>query len=62
MYVDPSDLTAYTSCPLIPLDKCPGVRPVGILEYVRRITGKAVMRTVKYDLQDAVGFSQLCAR
>ena len=26
-YVDPSSLMAYTSCRLIPLDKCPGVRP-----------------------------------
>ena len=29
-YVDPSSLMAYTSCRLVPLDKCPGVRPVGI--------------------------------
>ena len=60
-YVDLSGLTAYTSCRLVPLDKCPGVRPVGIGEVVRRIIGKAVMRTVKHDLQDAVGTIQLCA-
>ena len=52
---------AYTSCRLIPLDKCPCVRPVGVGEVVRRITRKAVMRTVKCDLQDAVGSIQLCA-
>ena len=61
VYVDPSSLVAYTSCRLIPLDKCPGVRPIGIGEVVRRIIGKAVMRTVKHDLQDAVGAIQLCA-
>ena len=28
-YVDPTGLTAYTACRLIPLDKNPGVRPIG---------------------------------
>ena len=60
-YVDPSSLMAYTACRLVPLDKCPGVRPIGIGEVVRRIIGKAVMKTVKRDLQEAVGFIQLCA-
>ena len=60
-YIDPSGLTAYTSCRLIPLDKCPGVRPVGIGEVVRRIVGKAVMKVVRSDLQNAIGTSQLCA-
>ena len=60
-FVDPSSLQAYTACRLIPLDKCPGVRPIGIGEVARRIIGKAVMKTVKKDLQDAVGSLQLCA-
>ena len=60
-FVDPSTLLAYTSCRLIPLDKCPGVRPIGIGEVVRRIIGRAVMRITKYDLQNAVGTIQLCA-
>ena len=60
-YVDPSCLMAYTSCRLISLDKCPGVRPIGVGEVVRRIIGKAVMRIVKHDLQEAVGSIQLCA-
>ena len=33
-YIDPSALQAFTSCRLIPLDKCPGVRPIGIGEVV----------------------------
>ena len=57
-YVDPSSLMAYTSCRLVPLDKCPGVRPVGIGEVVRRIVGKAVMKVVKRDLQEAIGSVQ----
>ena len=60
-FIDPATLLAYTSCRLIPLDKCPGVRPIGVGEVVRRIIGKAVMKIVKYDLQDAVGTIQLCA-
>ena len=60
-YVDPSGLMAYTACRLVALDKCPGVRPVGVGEVIRRIIGKAVMRVVREDLQDAVGSIQLCA-
>ena len=54
-------MLAYTSCRLIPLDKSPGVRPIGIGEVMRRIIGKAVMRIGRHDLQDAVGTIQLCA-
>ena len=59
-FVDPTTLKAYTSCRLVPLDKCPGVRPVGVGEVVRRIVGKAVMKVVKRDLQEAIGSIQLC--
>ena len=60
-YVDPSGLAAYTACRLIPLDKNPGVRPIGVGEVLRRIVGKAVMRIARQDLQCAAGSSQLCA-
>ena len=60
-YVDPSSLIAYTSWLLVPLDKGPGVRSVGIGEVVRRIIRKAEMRTVKCHLQEAIGPIQLCA-
>ena len=52
---------AYTLYRLVPLEKYPGVRPVGIGEVVRRIVGKAVMKVVKRDLQEAIGSVQLCA-
>ena len=42
-YVNPSSLEAFLSCRLIPLDKKPGVRPIGIGEVLRRIIGKAVL-------------------
>ena len=60
-YVNPSSLAAYTACRLIPLDKNPGVRPIGIGEVLRSIVGKAVMRIARQDLQYAAGSSQLCA-
>ena len=60
-YVDPSGLAAYTACRLIPLDKNPGVCPIGVGEVLRRIVGKAVMRVARQDLQYAAGSSQLCA-
>ena len=40
---------------------CPGVRPIGVGEVLRRIIGKAVMRIIGRDLQQAAGSSQLCA-
>ena len=42
-YVDTSGLTAFTACRLVALDKCPGVRPIGIGEVLRRIVGKAIL-------------------
>ena len=41
--IDPTALEAYVACRLIPLDKQPGVRPIGIGEVVRRIIGKAIL-------------------
>ena len=60
-YVDPSGLVAYIACSLIPLDKNPGVHPIGVSEFLWRIVGKAVMRIARQDLQCAAGSSQLCA-
>ena len=36
----PTNFEAYLSCRLIPLDKNPGVRPIGIGEILRPIIGK----------------------
>ena len=50
--------TAYI---LIPLDKCPGVRPIGDGEILRRIIGKTLSWTLKDDIQEAVGPLQTCS-
>ena len=60
-FVDPVGLTAFTSCRLIALDKCPGVRPIGIGEVVRRILGKAILTITSPDVQQVTGALQLCA-
>ena len=60
-YVDPCGLSAFVACRLIALDKCPGIRPIGIGETVRRIIGRAVARILNHDIQMAAGPLQLCA-
>ena len=60
-YVDPAGLTAFTACRLIALDKCPGVRPIGVGEVVRRIIGKAILSVIGVEIQQSAGSFQLCA-
>ena len=50
--VDPDHLRAYTAGRLIPLDKKPGVRPIGVGEVLRRIVGKAIMTALKSDISN----------
>ena len=49
------------ACRLIPLDKNPGIRPIGIGEVPRRIIAKSVLRVVREDIQEAAGPLQTCA-
>ena len=53
--VDPSTLEAYVACKLIPLNKNPGIRPIGVGETLRRIIGKAIGWVLKDEIQDAAG-------
>ena len=53
-------LTASIACRLIPLDKDPGLRPIGIGEVLRRIIGKMVVYILKPELQEDAGELQMC--
>ncbi len=59
--INPDHLSAFVACRLIPLNKCPGVRPIGIGEVPRRIIGKAILGLLKQDILDASGPLQVCA-
>ena len=54
-------LEGYLACSLIPLDKNPGLRPIGIGEVLRRIVGKIITTVLKKDITDAVDGVQMCA-
>ena len=59
--IDPACISSLLACRLVALDKCPGVRPIGIGETVRRIIAKAILSVVKDDVLMAAGSIQLCA-
>ena len=60
-YIDPACIAPFVACCLIPLNKNPGVRPIGIGDTARRIIAKSVLTIIRGDIQDAAGTSQLCA-
>ena len=60
-YLEPFGLEALIACRLIPLDKNPGIRPIGIGEVLRRIMGKSVTTFIKEGIVTAVGPLQLAA-
>ena len=59
--VHPEGLSAFVACRLVPIDKWPGVRPIGVGEVSRRIIAKAILRILKKDIEEAAGPLQLCA-
>ena len=54
-HLNPDPLEPYTSCRLIPLNKNPGVRPIGVGEVLRRIVGKTIAWSLRDEVQEAVG-------
>ena len=53
-------LQAYNASRLIPLDKNPGVRPIGVGEVLRRIIGRSILKCISNDLKLLGGSTQLC--
>ena len=58
---EPAVLMPFVACRLIPLDKCPGVRPIGIGDASRRIVAKAILFVIGDDIVSAAGPLQTCA-
>jgi hypothetical protein len=46
---------------LIALDKCPGVRPIGVGETLRRLLAKCVLAVAGEEAKLACGAEQVCA-
>eukprot|EP00923_Selenidium_pygospionis_P002843 GHVN01004364.1.p1 GENE.GHVN01004364.1~~GHVN01004364.1.p1 ORF type:complete len:695 (+),score=78.46 GHVN01004364.1:2-2086(+) len=59
--VEWKELEALMSCRLVPLDKAPGVRPLGIGDPLRRLVGKALLELVGEEAKRVCGSDQLCA-
>ena len=59
--INPQYLRAFVAGRLIPLDKKPGVRPIGIGEIPRRIIGRATTTLLKPELIDSTAPLQTCA-
>ena len=53
-------ISAFVASRLIPLDKSPGVHPIGIGDVARRMIGKAILMVLKKEIQDACGALQVC--
>ena len=56
-----ASLEAFLACQLIPLDKNPGLRSIGIGEVLRRIAGKVVVTHFRTEIVTSVGSLQVCA-
>ena len=54
-------LNPLMSSRLIPLDKSPGLRPIGIGEVPQRMVGKSIATILKDDIKNSIGALQVCA-
>ena len=58
---DMPSIEALIGCRLLPLNKNPGCRPIGIGEILRRIMSKAAMAVFTDDVIQSAGCVQICA-
>ena len=59
--IEDESLEAFTACRLVPLDKQPGLRPIGVGEVLRRICGKVVMYSLREDIIKSCSNIQMCS-
>ena len=60
MHINHQVVSPLLACCLIALDKCPGVRPIGIGDTSKCIMAKAILKAVKGKIQEVIGSKQLC--
>lgn len=60
--ISDNSLEALLASRLVPLDKKPGLRPIGVGEVIRRIAGKIVMSVTREDVVKASSKVQMCGR
>ena len=58
--LNPELMEPYNACRIIPLDKNPGVRPIGIGEVMRRIIGRTITKCLENELMSLGSNYQLC--
>ena len=54
-------LEGLLACRLVPLNKRPGLRPIGVGEVLRRVCGQVVMLVLKKDVIDSCSKVQMCS-
>ena len=59
--VEWDDIRALVASRLIALDKCPGVRPIGVGEVLRRILGEVMALATGMDVEEECMTDQLCS-
>jgi hypothetical protein len=55
------ELRALCANRLVPLDKKPGVRPIGVGHVLKRVLAKCMLALTKADIEEVCGNEQLCA-
>ena len=57
---DPKNIEGIFASGLVPLNKSPGVRPIGVGKVLQRIIGKSILTVLKSDVLNFTGNKKLC--
>ena len=57
--IDWDDIQALVACRLMALNKCPGVRPIGVGKMSRHILSKVMAAATSTDVEELCGTNQL---